>query len=69
MTDLTTQDWMLGRASAAMMLDTYAHLWETGIDAIPYAVAEHMAAERKREADKATRHAKRRGRGLRIVDG
>lgn len=52
-----------------MTLDTYTHLWETGIDAIPYAVAEHMATERKREADKAARRAKRRGRGLRIVDG
>ena len=69
MADLTTQDRMLGHASAAMTLDTYTHLWETGIDTIPYAVAEHMAAERKREADRAARRAKRRGRGLRIVDG
>ena len=67
--DVKTVQRMLGHASAAMTLDTYAHLWETGIDAIPYAVAEHMAAERKREAEKAARRAKRRGRGLRIVDG
>ena len=67
--DVKTVQRMLGHSSAAMTLDTYAHLWETGIDAIPYAVAEHMAAERKREADRAARRAKRRGRGLRIVDG
>ena len=53
--DVKTVQRMLGHASAAMTLDTYAHLWDTSIDALPDAVAAHMDAERKREAAKTAR--------------
>lgn len=57
--DVKTVQRMLGHASAAMTLDTYAHLWETGIDTVPDAINAHMEAERRREAAKATRRAER----------
>ncbi|AKK04557.1 site-specific recombinase XerD [Corynebacterium mustelae] len=57
--DVKTVQRMLGHASAAMTLDTYAHLWETGIDTVPDAINAHMEAERHREAAKAARRAER----------
>ena len=45
--DVKTVQLMLGHASAAMTLDTYAHLWEEGLDAIPDAIESKMAAERE----------------------
>lgn len=69
--DVKTVQRMLGHTSAAMTLDTYAHLWETAIDTLPGAIAAHMESERKREADKAARRMERemRRHGLRAVDG
>ena len=48
--DVKTVQLMLGHASAAMTLDTYAHLWEEGLDAIPDAIESKMAAERESRA-------------------
>ncbi|MCZ9299292.1 tyrosine-type recombinase/integrase [Corynebacterium hesseae] len=48
--DVKTVQLMLGHASAAMPLDTYAHLWEEGLDAIPDAIESKMAAERESRA-------------------
>lgn len=52
---------MLGHASAAMTLDVYAHLWETGLDSLPGAVSDHMRRERERLAVREERRAARRG--------
>ena len=69
--DVKTVQRMLGHTSAAMTLDTYAHLWETAIDTLPGAISAHMESERKREAAKAARRMEREARrlGLRAVDG
>lgn len=59
--DVKTVQLMLGHASAAMTLDVYAHLWETGLDHVPSAVEEHMRRERKRVAAREARRSQRRG--------
>lgn len=62
--DVKTVQLMLGHASAAMTLDTYAHLWETGLDFVPGAMTAHMQRERERLAAREQRHAER---GVRVV--
>lgn len=39
---------MLGHASAVQTLDTYSHLWDDELDALPKAMDAHMDAERAR---------------------
>lgn len=48
--DVKTVQLMLGHASAATTLDTYAHLWETGLDSVPSAMSAHLQRERERLA-------------------
>ncbi|CAB1027997.1 tyrosine recombinase XerC [Corynebacterium diphtheriae] len=48
--DVKTVQLMLGHASAATTLDTYAHLWETGLDSVPGAMSAHLQRERERLA-------------------
>ncbi|CAB0925798.1 Tyrosine recombinase XerC [Corynebacterium diphtheriae] len=62
--DVKTVQLMLGHASAAMTLDVYAHLWETGLDYVPGAMSTHMQRERERLAE---RERRRSERGLRAI--
>ena len=49
--DVKTVQRMLGHAQASMTLDIYGHLWDDALDALPKALDDHMAAERKRAAE------------------
>lgn len=57
--DVKTVQLMLGHASAATTLDTYAHLWETGLDSVPGAMSAHLQRERKRLALRERRRVER----------
>lgn len=57
--DPKTVQLMLGHASAAMTLDVYAHLWETGLDSLPGAISDYLERERARMAVREKRRAAR----------
>lgn len=69
--DVKTVQLMLGHASAVETLNTYGHLWEEGLSAIPGAMEAHMAKERARIANssslKEESEAQRRRSLFRIV--
>lgn len=53
---------MLGHGTAAMTLDVYGHLWDTGLDDVPTAIESHMAAEREKDKAREKARSERRAR-------